>query len=724
MQKLLNRLQGFLANGGSKNVVVSVFVITALATMLIPLPSFIMDMALGLNITLALILLMKTIFANQPLDFSTFPSLLLMLTLYRLALNISTTRLILSRGREGINAAGELIATFGSFVGGGGSADGISRIDTLGVGITIFVILMLIQYLVITKGSTRIAEVAARFTLDAMPGKQMAIDADLNSGLIDEQEAKRRRAEIQQLADFYGAMDGASKFVSGDTIAGIIITGINILIGLVIGVFIHGMQIGDAARVYTVLTIGDGLTSQIPALLISVGSGILVTRSAGRNEFGGEVLGQFFGQTKPIFSAGVLMGVLAVSGLVGLTPFPFLPLIVVSGGCFGLWAIARRGVAMGTREEREKAEAAKKAKDEEAAAKPASEKVENLLKIDPMELEVGYGVVPLVDAQQSGGGGLLDRVKRIREQLAHELGIIVPPVRICDNIELEPDAYKIKIFGSPVAQGTAQADRLMAIDSGMVTEKIDGDDTIEPAFGMPAKWIYPSSREYAQSVGYTVVDAETVVATHLTEVIKQRADELLTKDEVRKLLDALKQNSPGVVEEVVPGVLSVTDVQKVLQNLLKEKVSIRNLATILEAIGDVGRRTKDPDMLTDFARAGLRRWLCNEYAMPDTRKLNVVTLDPKLEEQIQQSIQHTEAGSFLTLRPTQSTKLVEAISQEVHRQLQGGNPPLLLVGPQIRLQLKRLTMPRLPMLAVMAYTEVLQDFEIVSVGMVKADING
>ncbi|MDR3077479.1 MAG: flagellar biosynthesis protein FlhA, partial [Planctomycetota bacterium] len=384
-----------------------------------------------------------------------------------------------------------------------------------------------------------------------------------------------------------------------------------------------------------------------------------------------------------------------------------------------LWLVAVKASAMRETETREKTEAGRR----DADTKPAAaEKVENLLKVDPMELEVGYGVVPLVDTHQSGGGGLLARVQMIRQQLALEMGIIVPPIRIRDNIQLEANEYVVKIQGAPVARGAAEADRLMAIDSGAATEKLDGDETVEPAFGMPAVWIYPSSREYAERVGYTVVDAETVVATHLTEVIRSRAAELLTRDEVRKLLDTLKENSPGMVEEVVPGVLSVAEVQKVLQNLLQEKVSIRGLGSILEVLGDVGRRTKDPEILTEFARNGLKRWICNEYAVAGTRKLNVVTMDPRLEEQIQQHIEHTDGGSYLTLRPAASQRLAEAISAEVQRQVQGGNNPLLMTGPQIRLQIKRLTMARLPMLAVISYNEVLQDYEPVSVGMVKADL--
>ncbi len=720
-----NKVQAFLLVKGSKNILISLFVIGALACMLVPMPAFVMDIALALNILMAMILLMVTIFVDQPLQFSTFPSLLLMLTLYRLGLNISSTRLILSRGQEGIGAAGHLIATFGAFVGGGGSVTGATQggLSSLAVGFTIFIILMIIQVMVITKGATRIAEVAARFTLDSMPGKQLAIDADLASGVIDEKEAIKRRLEVQQLADFYGAMDGASKFVQGDTMAGIIITGINILVGFVIGVFINGMPFIDAARVFTILTIGDGLVSQIPALMISVGSGLLVTRAAGRTEFGTELLGQFLGQEKPIAAAAVMLGLLGLSGLVRLTPFPPVPLLIVSAFAGATWYLAKRTMSTSAVEAREKAEARKKEEDAAAAATPASEKVENLLKVDAMELEVGYAVVPLVDTQQSGGGGLLARVNMIRQQLALELGIIVPPIRIRDNIQLEANEYVVRIHGAPVAKGTAEADKLMAIDSGAATERLDGDETVEPAFGMPAVWIYPSAREYAERVGYTVVDAETVVATHLTEVIRSRSAELLTKDEVRKLLDTVKEYSPGTVEEVVPGVLSIGDVQKVLQNLLQEKVSIRNLGSILEVLGDVGRRTKDPDILTEFARNSLKRWLCNEYALPGTHKLNVVTMDPRLEEQLSQRIEHTEAGSFITLHGPAQAKLVEAISTEVQRQVQGGNNPLLLVGPQIRLHVKRLTMARLPMLAVMSFNEILQDYEPVSVGMVKVDLN-
>lgn len=725
VKEILMMVQSAVLSKSSRTVMIALFTIAALTTMIIPLPAFVMDLALAFNIMMGLLMLLMAIFVPQPLAFSTFPSVLLILTLFKLSLNIASTRLILSRGKEGLSAAGHLISTFGTFVGGGGSAGGVDQLDSLAVGVTIFIIITLVNFLVIAKGANRIAEVTARFTLDAMPGKQMAIDADLNAGTIDEQEAIKRRSEVQQLADFYGAMDGAMKFVTNDSICGIAITGINILFGFIIGVFLNSMEFVDAAKVFTLLTIGDGLASSIPSLLISISAGLLVTRASGRDEFGAEVLGQFFKQNIIFPVAGSLLALLGLSGLFGITPFPAFPILTIAAMCFGAWRLAIKSTAHFAVEAREEAE--QKHREEEAAAAAASDqsadKVENLLKVDAMELEVGYGVVPLVDTQQSGGGGLLARVQMIRQQLALELGIIVPPIRIRDNIQLEANEYVIKIHGAPVARGTAEADKFMAIDSGAATEKLDGDETVEPAFGMPAVWIYATSREYAERVGYTVVDAETVVATHLTEVIRARAAELLTKDEVRKLLDTVKENSPGTVEEVVPGILSIGEIQKVLQNLLQEKISIRNLPAVLEVLGDVGRRTKDPDILTEFARNGLKRWLCNEYAAPGSNKLFVVTMDPRLEEQLQQRIEHTEAGSFITLHGPASAKLVEAISAEVQKQVQNGYNPLLLTGPQIRLHVKRLTMARLPMLAVMSFNEIVQDFEPVSVGMVKVDLN-
>lgn len=702
----------------NRELLVAIFVVGVLGILFVPLPTPVMDFLLGFNLMLSLVLLLTTIYVAKPIDFSTFPSLLLMATLYRLALNIATTRLILGNAHtEGQNAAGRLIATFGSLVAGGeeGSA------GTILIGLTIFAILMIIQFVVITKGATRIAEVAARFTLDAMPGQQMAIDADLNAGLIDEHEARSRREELRQLSDFYGSMDGASKFVRGDAIAGIIITLVNILVGLGLGTAIRGMTLSQAGMVFTTLTIGDGLVSQIPALLVSVGSGLLVTRSAGRSKFGEEVVGQLFSQRRSMAVACVLLTSLGLSGLIWDT-FPAWPLIMVGGICGASWYAMVQAEAVATSDREKTAEKAHEKKKEEAAA-PA--KVESYLHVDPMELEVGYGLVPLVDVSQSdeqGGGGLLARVQMIRQQMALELGIIVPPVRIRDNIHLEANEYVIKIQGCPVAKGTAEPDRYLAMDSGMATEPIDGIETVEPAFGLPAVWINDASREHAERAGYTVVDAETVVSTHLTEVIKSKSHELLTREEVRRLLDNVREHSPNLVQEVVPDLLSITDVQRVLQNLLRERVSIRNLPVILEVLGDIGRRTKDADILTEYARNSLSRWLCNEYA--EDGKLYVVTLDPGLEDQIRQLVQHTDGGSFLAMRPQMQNQVVEAVGQEIARQLQAGHSALLLTSPQIRLHLKRMTEKALPMLVVMSYSEVLPDFEVESLGMVTVENQG
>ncbi len=692
----------------SKDLVIALFVVGTLTIMIMPLNPALMDLLLGFNLTLSLILLLTTIYVSRPLKFSTFPSLLLVATLYRLSLNIATTRLILGNAAEkGEYAAGRLVSIFGNFVGG----------DSIAIGLVIFFILVIVQFVVITKGATRIAEVAARFTLDAMPGQQMAIDADLNAGLIDENQARVRRDDLKRLTDFYGAMDGASKFVRGDAIAGIIITVINIIAGLVIGTMMYGMEIGHAAKVFTTLTIGDGLVSQIPALLISIGSGLLITRSASESHFGKDVMSQLFGQRKSLAIAAALLLLLGVSGMVGLTPFPWV-LTLIGLACGGAWYSMMREEMSKTEAAREQAET--DAGEEQAAA--TAEKADDYLRVDPMELEVGYALVPLVDVGQSGqgGGGLLARVQMIRQQMAVELGIIVPPIRIRDNIQLEANEYTVKIQGAVVARGTAEADRFLAMDSGMVTEPIDGIETTEPAFGLPAVWITEANREYAERLGYTVVDAETVVATHLTEVIKTRSHELLTREEVRGLLDKVREHSPNLVQEVVPDLLNIADVQKVLQNLLRERVSIRNLPAILEVLGDVGRRTKDTDILTEYARNGLKRWLCNEYA--ENNRLQVITLDPKLEDLIQQHIEHTDGGSFLSLRPAVVSRITEAIAQQVQKQLEAGHSALLLTGPQVRMHVKRMTENQLPMLVVMSYNEVLPDYEVESLGMVSVEM--
>lgn len=719
---MVESARGILANlGRVRDLLIVAFVISTLVIIVLPLPAWMMDFLLALNITLSLVVLLATIYVSRPTDLSVFPSLLLVLTLYRLSLNIATTRLILTRApTHGADAAGHIIRTFGIFVTAAGEES-----SGLAVGLVIFVILVVIQFVVITKGATRIAEVAARFTLDAMPGQQMAIDADLNAGLIDEVQAKTRREDLRQLTDFYGAMDGASKFVRGDAIAGIIITIVNIAAGLIIGTSISdpSMSLGEAGTVFTTLTIGDGLVSQIPALLLGIASGLLVTRSAGKSNFGEDVIDQLFYHKRVVGIAALILTTVGLSGVVGITPLPSMPLLLLAAVAgVNWWNLGVKAKAV--EEERHgKAEAAAGGEGAAEAGAAPQEKVEDLLKVDPMEIEVGYGLVPLVDVGQSeqGGGGLLGRVTMIRHQMASDLGIIVPPIRIRDNIQLEPNHYVIKIQGNPVAHGTAEPDRYLAMDSGMATERVDGIETVEPAFGLPAVWIPESSREHAEQVGYTVVDAETVVATHLSETIRSRAHELLTREETRHLLDALREHSPNLVQEVVPEVMSLGDIQKVLQNLLRERVSIRSLPVFLEILADIGRRTKDPDILTEYCRNRVARWLCNQYAEDGT--LYVVTLDPSLEEHVAKHVEHTEGGSFLSLRPAVTQKINEAIVGQVQTQLQAGHAnALLLTSPQIRLQVKRMTESVLPMLVVFSYNEVLPEYEVQSLGMVTVDL--
>jgi flagellar biosynthesis protein FlhA len=688
-----------------RDLAVAVFFVFALLIVLVPLPTIMMDFLLALNITFSLVLLLTTVYAGRPLDLSAFPSLLLMATLYRLSLNIATTRLILGNAPEQRElAAGKLVAAFGSFVGG----------QNLAIGATIFFIIVIIQFVVITKGATRISEVAARFALDAMPGQQMAIDADLNAGLIDEDQARTRRDDLRRQTDFYGAMDGASKFVRGDAIAGIIITLINIVAGLVIGRVLYNMSFADAASIFTILTIGDGLVSQVPALLVSVAAALLVTRGAERANMGEQVLNQLFGQRKAVGAAAGLLTVLGALG-VFIPLVPPLPLLCIGGACWVGWYHMRRAA--------EAAEEAAEAPPEEGAeaaagAEPGAENVEDLLQVDAMALEVGYGLVPLVDVGQSGGGGLLGRVQVIRQQVATEMGLVVPPIRIRDDIRLDANEYVIKIHGGMVARGTAMPDRYLAMDSGMATGSLEGIETTEPAFGLPAVWIQENQREQAERQGYTVVEAETVVATHLTEVIKSRAHEILTREEVRRLVNGLRERAGELVDEVVPNLLTLADVQKVLQNLLRERVSIRNLEAILEVLGDYGRRTKDPEILTEYVRNALARWICGEYA-EEANTLYVITMDPRLEERIQRSIEHTEGGSFLTLRPAEVQGINEAIAEALNPLLTAGHQAVLLTSPQIRAHVKRMSESAIPMLVVLSYNEILPEFTVESMGMVE-----
>ncbi len=711
--RLLDFLEKF---ADVKHVVVPFFMIGTLGIIIYPLPSYAMDFLLGINITLSLLLLLACIFVDKPSQMSCFPSLLMILTLYRLALNVATTRIILTHAAtEKGHAAGEIVYSFGTFVTGGSKDYGLV------VGAVIFLIIMIIQVMVITKGATRIAEVAARFTLDAMPGHQMAIDADLNAGHIDEDEARKRRLEIRQMADFYGAMDGASKFVRGDTIAGIIITAINISAGLVIGVAIGHMSFWEAGQVFTTLTIGDGLVAQVPALLISIAAGLLVTRGGNTTsggDFSLDIIRQLINHRKALMIGGSLIAFLGFTGAVGITPFPAVPLMTIGGACWAWWWYLGRMEEDGRQDKKAKAIEEAQAK----TAKPAEDKVENFLRIDPMELEVGYGLVPLVDVSQaeSGGGGLLQRVSMIRQQMAQEMGIIVPPIRIRDDMQLEPNEYVIKIQGNPVAKARVEPERYLAMDVGGVTKKVEGIETTEPAFGMPAVWITEAQREKAEQNGYAVVDAETVVATHLTELVRGRSHELLTTEEVRRLLDNVRETMPNLVQAVMPDALTLFDIQKVLQALLRERVSIRNMPALLEVMAEIGRRTKDTEIITAHCRNRIARQICNTYA--EGTALHVVTMDPQLEEAIARRVEHTDNGSFLTLRPDAQQKVNDAIAGQVQIQLQGGHPALMLTGPQIRQVVKRMTESVLPALAVISYNEVLPEYRVESVGMVRAEI--
>lgn len=682
--------QGFFQQVQSHSDLIIVFgVVLIVVMMVLPVPPFLLDLLLTLNICLSLLVLLLTMNIGSALELSVFPSLLLVLTLFRLALNVSSTRQILLHG-----FAGSIIQAFGNFVVGGNYV----------VGFVVYLILVVIQFVVITKGAERVAEVAARFTLDAMPGKQMSIDADLNAGIIDEQQARQRRRDIQREADFYGAMDGASKFVKGDAIAGIIITIINVLGGFVIGVVQQGMSMADALQRYTLLTVGDGLVSQIPALLISTATGIIITRSASEGNMGFEVSGQLLAEPKILLVTGA---VLALLGLVpGLPTVPFLFLAMLVGGLGYTLRGARTQVE--TNEEQKKEQAAI-----EEAKRP--ENVLSYLQVDRIELEIGYSLIALVDQEQ--GGDLLDRVTMIRRQCALELGIVVPPVRIRDNMQLKPGEYVIKIKGVEAARGELMVNHYLAMDSGGVTEKLDGIPTKEPAFGLPALWITEEKRERAELAGYTVVDAPSVLATHLTEVIRQHAADLLGRQEVKTLLDHYKKDFGAVIDELVPGILSLGDVQRVLQNLLRERVSIRNMLTILETLADQGVNVKDPDDLTELVREALAKQISSQYVNSDG-VIPAITLDPGLEREIAGSIQSSPRGTFVNIDPRVAGALFEEIAKKWQKAMEDGYDPVILCSPEVRLPLKRLTERILPHLVILSFNEIAPDIGVQSVGMV------
>lgn len=671
------------------DVIIAVTLVMIVIMMIIPLPTPLLDLLICLNITIALIVIMSAIYNEEALDLSVFPSLLLVTTLFRLALNISATRLIL------INAhAGEVITAFGQFVVGGNPV----------VGFIMFIILVIINFIVITKGSERVAEVSARFTLDAMPGKQMAIDADLNQGAITDAEAKVRREKIQREADFFGAMDGASKFVKGDAIAAIIIMLINIGGGFVIGMAQKDMAAVEALQTYTLLTVGEGLVSQIPALLISTATGIIVTRAASEGNLGNDIIKQLFNNERVFFiNAGVLLVLSIVPGLPGI---PFFTLAVFCG--FIGYSLRKKSVV--TEDVKEEQQ---QAKEKSEATRP--ENIISLLQVDPMELEIGYSLIPLVDTGQ--GGDLLDRIVMIRRQCALELGLVVPTIRIRDNIQIKPNAYIIKLKGMEIARGELMLDHFLAMNSGTVFEEIPGIETIEPAFGLPALWITESQREQAELNGYTVVDAVSVLATHLTEIIKQHAAEILGRQEAQNLVDNLAKTHQSLVDEVVPELLGIGEIQKVLANLLNERISIRDMATIMEVLADYARATKDPEILTEYVRHAMARQITQQVVQGNI--LPCVTLDPALENRIVGAIQRTDHGSYVSLDPESMRRMINSLTNEIDKLANQGYPAVVLTSPAVRLYFRKLVERSVQGLVIVSHAEIDQSVEIQILGVVR-----
>ncbi len=671
------------------DVLIAIAIVTIVIMMIIPLPTILLDVLICLNITIALLVVMSAIYNVEALDLSVFPSLLLITTLFRLALNISSTRLILLNGY-----AGEVITAFGNFVVGGNAV----------VGFIVFVILVIVNFIVITKGSERVAEVSARFTLDAMPGKQMAIDADLNQGAITDAEAKRRREKVQRESDFFGAMDGASKFVKGDAIAAIVIMIINIGGGFVIGMLQRDMDAAQALQTYTLLTVGEGLVAQIPALLISTATGIIVTRSAAEGNLGGDLVKQLFRNAR-IFMilTGVLLFLAIMPGLPGV---PFTVLAAICG--LIAWNL-HRGQAV----EQEVQQVEQKAKAKKEATTP--ENIVSLLQVDPMELEIGYSLIPLVDTGQ--GGDLLDRIVMIRRQCALELGLVVPTIRIRDNIQIKPNAYIIKLKGIEIARGELMLDHYLAMNSGTVFEEVPGIETTEPAFGLPALWISENEREQAELNGYTVVDAVSVLATHLTEIIKQHAAEILGRQETQNLLDNLQKTNAALVDEVVPNLLSVGEVQKVLANLLSERISIRDMSTILEVLADYGAATKDTDILTEYVRHAMARHITQQNVQNGV--LPCITLDPAIENKIAGSVQRTEHGSYVSLDPDSMQKLLMALQEELKKLTDQGYQPIVLTSPTVRPYFRNLVERSISGLIVLSHAEIEQNVEIQILGVVR-----
>ncbi len=678
----------------SPDIVMAIGLIGILAILIVPLPAFLMDFLISLGIAISIIMLVTAIYVKRALEFSSFPTVLLIVTLYRLSLNVATTRIILLRGPEqGTSAAGEVIHAFGEFVVGGNYA----------VGIIVFAILVVINFVVITKGAGRVAEVAARFTLDAMPGKQMAIDADLNAGVINEEEARRRRKEISQEADFYGAMDGASKFVRGDAIAGILIVFINIIGGIIIGTLQRGMTIAAAAETFTLLTIGDGLVAQIPALIVSTAAGIIVTRAGSNGDLGQELSKQVFSQPKALYVGGAVMTMLAL-----MPGLPFTPFIVLGAGFAFLGNRINKKTA---------AVAIVEAKVKEAEKfKKEPEKIENLLGVDPLELEVGYGLVNLVDGEKNGD--LLERITGIRKQFALEMGLVGPPLRIRDNLELKPGDYQVLLKGVSIATGSLMVGHLLAMDPGNVTEKVKGIPTKEPAFGLDAMWISANDKDKANYAGYTVVDLSTVVATHLTEVIRANTSELLGRQELQTLLDGLKQTAPKVIEDLIPGLLPVGTVLKVLKNLLREGVSIRDLRTILEAMAEMASYQKDANLLTEHVRTSLSRTITKKLVGFDGQ-LTLLTLDKGVEETIASGIIQTDQGPQLSLDPEFVRQFISELNDQASQLLQETSQAVVLCSPLIRMHVKQLVDRFIPNVTVLSHNELTPTVNIRSFGTVR-----
>ncbi|WP_391560160.1 flagellar biosynthesis protein FlhA [Robertmurraya sp.] len=677
-------------SGRDLSVVVGVLLIVAM--LIIPFPTWLLSILIMLNISLALIVLLNSMNMKEPLQFSVFPSLLLLLTLYRLGLNVSTTRAILTHGE-----AGGVVETFGSFVVGGNVI----------VGIVVFIILVIIQFIVITKGSERVSEVAARFTLDAMPGKQMSIDADLNAGMISEHEAKDRREKVSREADFYGAMDGASKFVKGDAIAGIIIVMINLIFGIVVGVTQLGLPIADAAKQFSLLTVGDGIVSQLPALLISTATGIVVTRAASDGNLGTDITGQLMAYPKMLYITGGTIFILGLfTPIEDILTIPIAGLLIFGGYMFS--RVPKQDITeIQEMEEEIQTDEMKK-----------PESVVSLLNVDPIEFEFGYGLIPLADSNQ--GGDLLDRIVMIRRQLAIELGLVIPVVRIRDNIQLQPNEYRLKIKGSEMARGELLLDHYLAMSPGIDDDSIEGIDTVEPSFGLPAKWITEEVKEQAEIFGYTVVDPPSVVSTHITEVIKNNAHELLGRQETKQLIDHLKESYPILVEEVTPNPLTVGEIQKVLGKLLRENVSVRNLPIIFETLADFGKVTTDTDLLTEYVRQALARQITNQYRAGG-QTIRVVTVSGKIEKLIVDNIQQTEHGNYLALDPSVSQSILESLATQVEQLSIMEQSPIVLCSPAVRMYVRQLTERYFPQIPILSYNELEANVEVQSVGVVNID---